>query len=398
MKSGRIKFICVLVCAVVIFSVVTAVRVAPSGTVPSIICYYNDRAWSLSGSYPVEVNTTGVYYVPLTLFVQLPDVNVRINETLQTFIITHGDLYLSFDTASNFAANQDKIRTPISTYERHGERYVPVEIVCAYLGLGFEKIASPSSESVAIRITDGNEEYSFSTILKRRYPSFFSDATTPPVTSDGGGAVTAPPTLSERTVYITIEDSPGLYTEKILDVLRDYGCKSTFFVVGNRAKSNIEILSRIAAEGHTIALHTMDHDVSRLTDGDAILSDIMEENELLSKVIKQKSRIWRAPDGSDKLAALTPEVRSKLESHGYIIWDANVEIPANYGPYSASNAVINGIRRNEVAVIRFKEDANTADTLKRVLDFIKNNKEACEVRVISSAFNEYFGQNSVTDN
>lgn len=381
-----------MICIIIVFAAVALVRTELSGTSSSIICYYNDRAWSLSGSYPVDVNTSGVYYVPLTLFVQLPDVNVRINETLQTFIITHGDLYLSFDTASDFAANQDKIRTPISTYERYGERYVPVEIICAYLELGYEKVISPATGAAAIRITDGNEEYSFSTLLRRKHPGFYpEDTTMPQVTTPVTPPVIVQPTLTERTVYLTIEDCPGVYTDDILAVLDEYGCKATFFIIGNKAAADIEAVSKIVAGGHTVALHTMSHDTSVLTDGEAILADIEAENELLSRIIKQKSHIWRAPNGSDKLPSLTPEVRVMLAAEGYIIWDSNVNVPSTYSAASAANTAIRGIRNNEAAILRFTDSANTAEALRRVLDFINNNSEACEVRTISPAFDEYSG-------
>ncbi len=390
MKSKYVKLLAAIMCFTVVITAFMLVRTELSGSSSSIICYYNDRAWSLSGRYPVEVNASGVYYVPLTLFVQLPDVNVRINDTLQTFIITHGELYLSFDTASNFAANQDKIRTPISTYERHGERYVPAEIICAYLELSFEKEVSPVSGDVAIRITDGNEEYSFSSLLKRKYPEFFpEDATDLSDTTPITPPIIVPTPLTERTVYITIEDSPGMYTEGILDVLDDYGVKATFFVVGSMMENNIETLSRIAAGGHAIGLHTMNHDISELTSGEAILADIEAENELLSKTVKQKSRIWRAPDGSDNMLALTAEVRDMLSSEGYIIWDGNVDIPTTYTVEAAASIAIRGIYSSESVVLRFTESSNAAETLRIVLDFIKNNGEACEVRTISPAYDEY---------
>lgn len=390
MKPKYVKLICALICITVVITSVVLVRTELSGASSSILCYYNDRIWSLSGSYPVEVNTSGVYYVPLTLFVQLPDVNVRINNTLKTFIITHGELYLSFDTVSNFAANQDKIRTPISTYERHGERYVPAEIICAYLDLNFEKEVSPVSGDTAIRITDGNEENSFDTLLRRKHPGFYpEESTSVPDTTEITPSIIVPPTLTERTVYITIEDSPGMYTSSILDVLEEYGAKATFFIIGRMAENNIEALSAIAAEGHAIGLHTMNHDSSELTGGEAILADIEAGNELLSRVVKQKSRIWRAPEGSDKLPSLTAEVRDMLFAEGYIIWDGNVDIPATYSAKAAANAAVNGIRSSEVTVLRFTENENTAEALRQVLDFIKNNSEACEVRIISPAYDEY---------
>ncbi len=383
MKKRFVQIISAVVSLCVAVSITVLANVGVGGNSEVPILYYNDRAWSLSSRFPAEADENGVYYIPLTVFVQLPEVDVRINETLQTFIITHKTRYLSFDTSTNYAANQNKERIPLTTYEKQGERYVPAEIVCTYLGLGYEEIKSPANSQEAIRITDGHETYSFVTLLRRKEPGFYETVPSVETETETEAPETEPPapTLTERTIYITVEDCPGEYTDDVLSVLAAYGVKATFFVVGDNAAADILNLSRVVAGGHAVALHTMSHDSEALTDADTIISDIESENALLSKTIKLKSRIWRAPEGT----ALTDEVRADIEAGGYMIWDANVDVPSIRG-YQAAKTAINGIWNNRTAVLRFCENQYTADTLRRVLDYIKYNSAGCELRVISGSF------------
>ena len=73
-----------------------------------------------------------------------------------------------------------------------------------------------------------------------------------PVTPDDEGAV----------VYLTFDDGPHpVYTPQVLDVLARYGARATFFVLGSLVETHPDIIERIAAEGHTIANHTWNHEV-----------------------------------------------------------------------------------------------------------------------------------------
>ena len=72
-----------------------------------------------------------------------------------------------------------------------------------------------------------------------------------PVTPDDEGAV----------VYLTFDDGPhAVYTPQVLDVLARHDARATFFVVGSLAQAYPDLIQRIAAEGHTIANHTWNHE------------------------------------------------------------------------------------------------------------------------------------------
>ncbi|WP_235854779.1 polysaccharide deacetylase family protein [Nonomuraea aridisoli] len=66
--------------------------------------------------------------------------------------------------------------------------------------------------------------------------------------------------LPARTVALTFDDgSDPEWTPKVLDVLRRYQAKATFFVVGSKVAQHPELTRRIVAEGHELGNHTYTH-------------------------------------------------------------------------------------------------------------------------------------------
>lgn len=396
MKTASVKIISALLCVCIVFAAIVFTRTELHGSAtPEIILFSNEDIWFQSGRLPVE-KVYNAYYIPVSFLTQFDDISVRSNDTLQTFIITRKERFLSFDISTNFAVNQDFERMYIKTAKYHNERYVPAKNICTYLGLEYEEYSNPVTGAVAIRISDSDNLPPLSSVVKRIYPNLFPEVeiTTPPpvtqtdttknedTTKTPDTDTTAPkPVLSERVIYITIDGSPSAYTGGILDVLSRYNCPATFFVVGEAAAENADVVSRIAANGHTVALHATSASAAKLTDADEILADIDDQNELMARIIKQKSHIRRAPDGS----ALSREAAKLLEEYGYFLCDANIKIPASTGTARAASIAIDGIWNNDVAVIRFTDGPYTASALRTVLSFIAENREVCELRVISPA-------------
>lgn len=63
-----------------------------------------------------------------------------------------------------------------------------------------------------------------------------------------------------KKVALTFDDGPHeVFTPKILDTLRAYGARATFFVMGVRARQHPRLLERMVAEGHEIGNHTYSH-------------------------------------------------------------------------------------------------------------------------------------------
>ncbi len=66
--------------------------------------------------------------------------------------------------------------------------------------------------------------------------------------------------MPKKTVALTFDDGPSpKYTEQVLDILKKYNVKATFFVVGYRIEQYCPILKRIVSEGHELGNHTYHH-------------------------------------------------------------------------------------------------------------------------------------------
>lgn len=66
--------------------------------------------------------------------------------------------------------------------------------------------------------------------------------------------------VDEKSAFLTFDDgpTPGV-TEWVLDTLKKFEAKATFFLVGKNAVNHPEIVERILAEGHSIGNHTFTH-------------------------------------------------------------------------------------------------------------------------------------------
>lgn len=64
----------------------------------------------------------------------------------------------------------------------------------------------------------------------------------------------------EPVVALTFDDGPDpIFTNSLLDLLKRYNAKATFFIVGQAAVDHPEIIKRIFAEGHCVGNHGWSH-------------------------------------------------------------------------------------------------------------------------------------------
>ena len=65
--------------------------------------------------------------------------------------------------------------------------------------------------------------------------------------------------ITQRAVWLTIDDGPSLQTAAMLDVLDAHAAKATFFVVGDRARALPQLIAEIVRRGHTLGNHSATH-------------------------------------------------------------------------------------------------------------------------------------------
>ncbi|MTB64192.1 polysaccharide deacetylase family protein [Streptococcus sp. zg-86] len=110
----------------------------------------------------------------------------------------------------------------------------------------------------------------------------------------------------QKRIALTFDDGPSaITTPQVLDILKKYKAKATFFVLGQNIAGNEELLKRIVAEGHEVASHTWDHADLRTLSGDQVKQEMDQTREAIQKVIGQEPKMMRPPYGSVNQAVMS---------------------------------------------------------------------------------------------
>ncbi|MCY0936502.1 polysaccharide deacetylase family protein [Streptomyces sp. H34-S4] len=103
---------------------------------------------------------------------------------------------------------------------------------------------------------------------------------------------------------LTFDDGPDpRYTPAILDTLARYGVRAMFFVCGEMAVDNQDLLRRMVAEGHVIGNHTWTHPLITKLSRPALASEIGRTSEIVQQAVGTAPLWFRAPYGAWNRAA-----------------------------------------------------------------------------------------------
>lgn len=184
-----------------------------------------------------------------------------------------------------------------------------------------------------------------------------------------------------KTCYLTFDDGPSAeVTESILDTLKKYNIKATFFVVGKNAESYPDILKRIDAEGHSIGNHSYSHNYDYLYSSDKAFDGEMNAcsnviNSILGK--EYQNRIFRFPGGMFGQPASWYTYNIAYEGYQHINWnsltgDSELENPDSEYIMNKLKESTNNGRTEDIVLLMHDAGAKkiTAETLPQVIEYL----------------------------
>lgn len=120
---------------------------------------------------------------------------------------------------------------------------------------------------------------------------------------------------TEKVVALTYDDGPEPATTlPLLEVLKKYDAKATFFCVGHKAEQYPDIVEQIVAEGHTIGNHSYSHEGKfPLYGKQKMKADLLKAQQILQGASGQDISLFRPPFG-----VTNPTVRSVIKELGWI--------------------------------------------------------------------------------
>ncbi len=168
-----------------------------------------------------------------------------------------------------------------------------------------------------------------------------------------------------RNVYLTFDDGPiPEMTPKILEILRRYDVKATFFMVGDNVRRHPELFEAIRADGHSVGNHTMHHVQGLHCTWRTYARDIFEADRLIG------SSLFRPPHGLIK-----PQQLKVVNSHfNVIMYDV---VTRDYSRHLTADRVFDNVRRytRPGSIIVFhdslKSGARTLEALPRAIEWLR---------------------------
>lgn len=183
-----------------------------------------------------------------------------------------------------------------------------------------------------------------------------------------------------RVVYLTFDDGtiPEV-TPAILDVLKQYNVKATFFVVGENIEKYAHIYARVVEEGHRVGNHTYHH----VKGSKCSLDEYLREVEACEEAMQKSSNVqifkysniplFRPPYGK-----MTFRQKRAILNRGYkiILWDVLThDYNAHYSPEKMLRIVQRYTRNG--SIINFhdsvKSGARTIEVLPKVIKWLQSN-------------------------
>lgn len=162
--------------------------------------------------------------------------------------------------------------------------------------------------------------------------------------------------VGDKVIYLTFDDGPSSYTNTLLDILKKYNVKATFFVTSNGSDDTIK---RSFQEGHSIGIHSYSHKYNEIYKSEeAFFKDVDKVNERIKRITGEYSRILRFAGGSSNtvsrfnkgiMTRLSKEV--ELKGYKYFDWNVSSSDTATKDSNKIANNVIRSLRKgNNVCI------------------------------------------------
>jgi peptidoglycan-N-acetylglucosamine deacetylase len=149
-----------------------------------------------------------------------------------------------------------------------------------------------------------------------------SNSTPSPTPSPAKPATYAQVRVDQPYIAMTFDDGPSAEnTPRLLEMLKQRNIKATFFLIGQNAASNPDIVRRILADGHEIGNHSWTHpQLSKLSD-DRVTAEITKTQDAIKEASGFSPTLLRPPYG-----AITSRQREWIENQfglNVILWSVD---------------------------------------------------------------------------
>ena len=160
-----------------------------------------------------------------------------------------------------------------------------------------------------------------------------------------------------KVIYLTFDDGPGPYTISLLNVLKHYGVKATFFVTDSGYDS---VMKEIVDQGHSIGIHSVTHTYEEIyASPEAYFQDLKGMQDIIYQNTGVRTTLMRFPGGSSNLVSRFNEgimstLTEAVQDAGFQYFDWNVDSNDAGGAKKTRtvvNNIITGVQKERISVV-----------------------------------------------
>lgn len=189
-----------------------------------------------------------------------------------------------------------------------------------------------------------------------------------------------------KKIYLTFDDGPSSSTNEILDILKAYDVKATFFVVGKTDEASKEAYRRIVAEGHTLGMHSYSHKYNEIYQSEeSFKEDFSKLQEYLYEVTGVWPRYYRFPGGSSNTVSRTDmqALIAWLNENDITYYDWNVASGDAVNGQLSKETIVNnclaGIGKQAECMILLHDASDKGSTVEALPEIISQIRIAGDV-------------------
>lgn len=316
-------------------------------------------------------------YVPLNKIKTNLDITVKEDKSSNIIYIITSTKTIKIVNKNSVEMNgSTKLQLDIPIKQQDGNIYFPVLYLVDLLDYKVEimddikciRIKTPSDKSLVGTLVDAE--------LKKTMPVSKVEISNYP-----------------KIAYLTFDDGlDSKVTPIILDVLKQYEVKATFFIVGNTIEKNTSLLKRMIDEGHIVGNHTYTHKKENIyNSADGLKAEIEKTNAALYKADGIITKLFRPPYGGTYIRKAEQKV--VLAPYKTILWnvDSRDSSARNVSSLEIYNNVVNQVKSKRSAVIIMHDSGTHMETAKALPDIIKYLKDnGFTIEPITESTNIYY--------
>lgn len=177
------------------------------------------------------------------------------------------------------------------------------------------------------------------------------------------------PNDGKKYVALTFDDGPSsTVTPRVLDALRTYNAKATFFMLGQNAEALPQLAKQIADEGHEIANHSITHANLQEISSEERKKEIIDSIDQIENATGKRPTLFRPPYGSYNNSVIDYALESNQK---IIMWSVDTRDWESKNP-NAINEIVRNYTKSGSIILLHDIHPTTADALPEMLKYLQD--------------------------